>query len=74
MNTSTDLISIGWYGLKKTSIKWSDVISVYLDRSKNSLVIRDKYDRTIEHTTYNIGRADLLRQISELPFSFSRLL
>jgi hypothetical protein len=66
------IASMKWFGIGRVSMAWSEVVSVYLDPESNSLIIRDKRDRTIEHTTYNVGRGDLVRKISELPYDFAR--
>ena len=58
------LVSIRWYGIKKVSMKWSDVSSVYLNPEDNSVIIRDERGQTIIHTAYNIGRSQFLSQIS----------
>ena len=72
--SSDRLISIKWYGIKKVSLNWSDVISVYLNPEDNSITIRDKFDRTIVHTTYNVGRADFIGQITRLPYEIAKMI
>ena len=68
------LVSIKWYGIRKVSMNWADVVSVYKNPEDNSLTIRDQSNRTIVHTMYNVGRTEFIQQISELPYSFARLL
>ncbi len=68
------LVSIKWYGIRKLSMNWADVVSVYNNPEDNSLTIRDKSNRTIVHTMYNVGRAEFIRQISELPYGFAKQL
>ena len=55
-------------------MNWADVVSVYKNPEDNSLIIRDKSNRTIVHTMYNVGREELIHQISELPYGFAKLL
>jgi len=55
-------------------MNWADVVSVYNNPEDNSLTIRDKSNRTIVHTMYNVGRAEFIRQISELPYGFAKQL
>ena len=69
-----ELVSLRWYGIRKISMNWADVVSAYNNPEDNSLTIRDKSNRTIVHTMYNVGRADFIRQISELPYGFARRL
>ena len=66
------LISIRWFGLKKATLEWRDVISVYRNPEDNSIIVRDKYDHTIVHSTYNVGRTEFIDQINSLPYEFSR--
>jgi hypothetical protein len=61
------IVSIKWYGFKKTTINWRDVIGVFSNPGDNSIVIRDKLDHTIVHTRYNIDRTGFLEQINSLP-------
>jgi hypothetical protein len=68
------LVSIKWYGIRKVSMNWADVVSVYKNPEDNSLTIRDQSNRTIVHTMYNVGRTEFIHQISELPYGFARLL
>lgn len=65
--SSEYLISIRWYGLRKTSMNWSDVIGVFSNPEDNSIIVRDKFDRTIVHTMYNIDRPGFVSQIKSLP-------
>ena len=68
------LVSIKWYGIKKVSVNWPDVISVYLNPEDNSITVRDKFDHTIVHTKYNAGRSQFIDQISGLPYGFARMI
>lgn len=68
------LISIKWYGIKRVSIDWPDVISAYLNPQDNSITVRDKFDRTIVHTSYNVGRSQFIEQVSNLPYGFARMM
>lgn len=72
--SSDRLISIRFYGVKKISMKWADVTSVYLDRESNSITVRDKLNRTVIHTAYNVGREEFITQLRSLPYSFPRML
>jgi len=65
--SSEQLISIKWFGIRKTAMKWADVISVYSNPEDNSIIVRDKFDRTIVHTMYNVDRGGFLEQINSLP-------
>jgi hypothetical protein len=68
------LVSIRWYGIRKVSMNWADVVSVYKNPEDNSITIRDQSNRTIVHTMYNVGRTEFIHQISELPYGFPKLL
>ena len=71
---SDKLISISLYGLRKVSLNWADVISAYFDPKDNSITIRDKFDHTVVHTAYNVGRADFIEQLRNLPYNFAKLI
>src|SRR5215469_594112 len=68
------LVSVRWYGIKRVSMNWADVVSVYKDPADNSLTVTDKFNHRIVHTMFNVGRAEFLREISELPYNFARML
>jgi hypothetical protein len=68
------LVSVKWYGIRKVSMNWADVVSVYKNPEDNSITIRDQSNHTILHTMYNVGRTEFIHQISELPYGFARLL
>ena len=72
--SSNRLISLKWYGIKKITMNWSDVISVYRDPQDNSVVVRDKSNRTIVHSAYNVGRAEFVRQATSLEYPFARMI
>ena len=71
--SSDRLISVKWYGLRKTTMNWSDVISVYRNPEDDSIVVRDKSNRTIVHSAYNVGRAEFISQITNLGYSFAKM-
>ena len=65
--SSEKLISIKLFGIKKTSMKWADVTSVYSNPEDNSIIVRDMFDRTIVHTMYNVDRVGFLEELNSLP-------
>jgi len=67
------VISVQWYGAKKTSVEWSDVISVWRNPEDDSITITGKSGERIIYTRFNVGRAQFLNQISDLPFRFARM-
>src|ERR1700722_15650571 len=44
------LISIKWCGIKKVSMNWPDVVSMYLSPEDNSVRVIDKVGRSVVHT------------------------
>jgi hypothetical protein len=68
------LVSIKWYGIKKITMNWSEVISVYLNPQDNSITVRDKLGHTIVHTNYNVGRPQFIEQVAGLPYGFARMM
>jgi len=65
--STEQIISIRWYGIKRTTMDWHDVTVVYFDPAQNSIVVRDKFENTIMHTTYNVDRSGFIEQIESLP-------
>ncbi len=59
------LVSVRWLGIRKVSINWPDVVSMFFNPEDNSITIVDKADRSIEHTAYNVGRSQFLDQIAK---------
>jgi len=45
-------------------MSWTDVIGVYSDLRDNSIVVTDKFNRTIVHTMYNVDRTGFINQIN----------
>jgi hypothetical protein len=72
--SSERLISVKWYGIKKIAMNWSEVVSVYRDPQDDSIVVRDKLDRTIVHSMYNVGRVEFIEQITSLGYPFARMI
>lgn len=71
--SSDRLISVKLYGIKRVTMHWPDVISVYLNPEDNSVVVRDRSNRTIVHSAYNVGRAEFVRQVTSLEYPFARM-
>ena len=68
------VISLEWYGARKISIEWRDVISVWRNPENDSITITSNSGLVITYTRFNVGRREFLDQISKLPFQFARML
>lgn len=72
--SSDRLISVKLYGIKRVTMNWPDVISVYRTPEDNSVVVRDQSNHTIVHSAYNVGRAEFIRQVTSLEYPFARMI
>ncbi len=53
-----------WFALKRTRILWGDVVFAGVD-VENSVTVRAKDGRTIQHTQYHVGRAAFIGAVKQ---------